>query len=271
MSCGQVRQYLDAWLDGELDDATSQRLEQHARGCSNCTALRAQREALIARVRGGATRFAAPARLVQAIEAARAPATRRRSSAAPRWWHTIIVAGACSALSVALTLVLVRLPPAGSDPSSDELVSRHALSLAGPLVELGSRDRHQVKPWFHGKVDFAPVVRDLTSLGFELEGARLERLSDQPAVAVVYRIRNHPINLFVWRALPQAPPSGVVLSQLRGYALARWSDQGLMFAAVSDVDARDLERFARALEAQAAGLSATEATRPREPNSLPQR
>ena len=157
------------------------------------------------------------------------------------------LAGVCSALSVALTLAVVRLPPSSAtDPSMDVLVSRHVLSLAGPLVEFGSQDRHQVKPWFHGKVDFAPAVRDLSAMGFVLEGARLESLDGRAAAAVVYRIRNHPINLFVWRVSAARPPSDIALSQVRGYAVARWSEQDLMFAAVSDVDPRDLERFARA-------------------------
>jgi anti-sigma factor RsiW len=159
----------------------------------------------------------------------------------------VTLAGVCSALSVTLTLAVVRLPPSpATDPSMDVLVSRHALSLAGPLVAFASQDRHHVKPWFHGKVDFAPAVRDLSAMGFVLEGARLERLDGRAAAAVVYRIRNHPINLFVWRATAPRQPSGIALSQVRGYAVAQWSEQELMFAAVSDVDPRDLERFARA-------------------------
>ena len=244
MSCGQVRQYLDAWLDGELDAMTSEALAAHTRSCAHCTGLKAEREALIARVRAANPRFEVPARLRSAVHSLRAVPGARRLPLL-RWWQAAALAVAASALSVALTLLWVGLPRPGADPANDELVARHVLSLAGPLVEVGSGDRHQIKPWFHGKIDFAPEVRDLTPLGYELQGARMERLAGATAVAVVYRIRNHPINLFVWRAAADGQPSLRVV-RARGFTLARWSDQGLMFAAVSDVEPRDLERFAQA-------------------------
>jgi anti-sigma factor RsiW len=248
VSCSQTRQYLDAWLDGELDSATAQSLETHVRTCPTCNALKAERHALIARVRDAAPRFTAPPQLRRAVEATPWSTLQRRPTRVPRWWHGVALAVASSVLSVVLTVLVVRWPGETGEPSTDELVSLHTRSLAGSLVDLGSRDRHQVKPWFQGKVDFAPIVRDLSALGFELEGARLERLDGHTAVAVVYRIRNHPINLFVWRSQGEVP-TPIHLSRARGFALARWHDQGLGFAAISDADSRDLERFAQALAA----------------------
>jgi anti-sigma factor RsiW len=115
------------------------------------------------------------------------------------------------------------------------------------LVQVAASDRHVVKPWFQGSVDFAPPVRDLSAEGFALLGARLDRIGDQQAAVVVYRIRNHPIDLFVWRANGDAA-APVQPAVERGFSVATWAQQGLRFAAVSDVDARDLERFARAVQ-----------------------
>jgi anti-sigma factor RsiW len=115
------------------------------------------------------------------------------------------------------------------------------------LVQVAASDRHVVRPWFQGKVDFAPPVRDLASEGFTLLGARLDRIGDRNAAVVVYRIRNHPIDLFVWRGGSDTV-APVRLTVARGFSVATWEQQGLRFAAVSDVDSRELERFARALQ-----------------------
>ena len=112
------------------------------------------------------------------------------------------------------------------------------------LTEIASADRHAVKPWFQGKVDFAPAVRDLSAEGYVLLGGRLDHVADGQAAAIVYKVREHVINLFVWRAPgPEDVPLSV--APARGFSLATWTDSGLRFAAISDTDAREIERFAR--------------------------
>ena len=121
----------------------------------------------------------------------------------------------------------------------------HANSLAGSqLIDVASSERHMVKPWFHGKVDFAPPVRDLSANGFALLGARLEHLGDQPAAALVYRIRKHPVNLFIWRG-EQGRARPVRFETAHGFTVGTWSSSGLNFAVVSDVEARKLLVFAQ--------------------------
>ncbi len=106
-----------------------------------------------------------------------------------------------------------------------------------------------VKPWFQGKVVFAPAVRDLSSDGYTLLGGRLDHVAERQAVAIVYRVREHVISLFVWRATtPREEP--LALSSARGFSVASWSEAGLRFAAVSDADTREIERFARLVQAQ---------------------
>ena len=77
--------------------------------------------------------------------------------------------------------------------------------------------------------------------------ARLDHVADRQAAAVVYRVRNHVINLFVWRA--RAGDERFAVSAARGFNLATWSEAGLGYAAVSDVEARDIERFAQLVRA----------------------
>lgn len=80
--------------------------------------------------------------------------------------------------------------------------------------------------------------------GFTLLGARLDHVGDRQATAIVYRVRNHDFNLFVWRAAREGLRTETVLTTTRGFGVANWTQDGLRFAAVSDVDARDLQRFA---------------------------
>ncbi len=141
----------------------------------------------------------------------------------------------------------VRLP----DPR-EPVIARHVASLRGAqnLIQVASSDRHAIKPWFAGRVDFAPTVRDLQSNGFALIGARLDRVASRDTAVIVYRIREHDINLFVWRiATGSAEP--VVASALHGYSIVTWAAEGLGFAAVSDVDSQDLQRFAELVRAPA--------------------
>jgi anti-sigma factor RsiW len=135
----------------------------------------------------------------------------------------------------------------------EHLVASHIASL-GPshrLIEVASSDRHTVKPWFQGKVDFAPTVRDLSGEGYVLLGGRLDHVAEDQAAAIVYRVRGHVINLFVWRAAGAAAEP-LALSTARGFSLATWTDSGLRFAAVSDTDAQEIERFARLVSSSAA-------------------
>jgi anti-sigma factor RsiW len=131
----------------------------------------------------------------------------------------------------------------------DDVVTSHVASLSSgsKLVEVASSDRHTVKPWFAGKTAFAPLVRDLSKDGFALVGGRLDHVGDRQTAAVVYRIRNHYVNLFMWRMLsgPSDEGESVRVIEARGFPLATWSVAGVRYAAISDVQRSDLERFAR--------------------------
>jgi anti-sigma factor RsiW len=111
------------------------------------------------------------------------------------------------------------------------------------LTDVASTDQHTVKPWFVGKLDFAPPVADFSAEGFPLVGGRLDVVGGRSVAALVYNRRKHVINLFVWPSeeADAAPRSGVQ----RGYAWIRWTRGGMSFWAVSDVAASDLEELAR--------------------------
>lgn len=125
---------------------------------------------------------------------------------------------------------------------ADELVADHVRSLqANHLVDVETSSRHVVKPWFDGKVAFAPTVVDFAVQGFPLAGGRLDYVRSQPAAALVYRRGLHVINVFVWPG-DGADRLGTV-SQRNGYRLEHWQAGGLTYWAVSDLDPAELKRF----------------------------
>src|SRR6185437_9388854 len=109
-------------------------------------------------------------------------------------------------------------------------------------IQVASSDAHTVKPWFTGRVDFAPEVKDLTAEGFPLLGARLDYVHGRRVGALVYRRRLHTVNVFMWGA-PGTEDTAPTLATKNGYNLLVWSKGGVTYWAVSDVDARELQRL----------------------------
>jgi anti-sigma factor RsiW len=246
VNCARLYQVLDAHIDGELDRATTGEITTHLAECTACAAFRDQRIALRQDLHAHAPYFKAPAALAPALRRA---LVRSESAAKPRtaglsWLH--VAAFATVAALAGLIGGYWLAQPLPDYPLRDPAVASHVAALAPKrqLIEIASSDRHAVKPWFQGRIDFAPPVKDLTGEGFALLGARLDQVADKPAAAVVYRIREHVVNLFVWRATDRMP-SAIVTSSVRGFSVATWAADGLRFAAVSDVEERELTRFAQ--------------------------
>lgn len=222
--------------DGELSVAEAAELAAHVEGCAECRAIRDELSALSARLRADAPRHTASAALRASLEAQLAPAPVVRLR--PRPWRAIgLVAGGAMAMAASIALFV---PPRMD--ATGEMVASHIRALQpGHLIDVASMDQHTVKPWFDGRIDYAPPVRDFSGAGFPLIGGRLDYLEGRAVAALVYRHDKHIIDLYVWPATGEAAPKAHTIN---GYNVVAWVDHGMRFQAVSDLNSAELEQFA---------------------------
>ncbi|KVQ60109.1 anti-sigma factor family protein [Burkholderia territorii] len=178
-----------------------------------------------------------PARPAPAGPGARAPALPGLG-----WGVALLVALAAAAG------MAVSAHRAETGQTVDELVSSHVRAgLSARDIDVISTDRHTVKPWFNGRLDYAPPVEDLSASGFPLAGGRLDYVGRRRVAVLVYRYRQHVIDVYVWPAGVgrQAAPYATVS---QGYALDRWDAAGMTWWAVTDAEPSALAAFRTALD-----------------------
>ena len=239
MDCPTCEAMVDAYVDGELSVTESAELEQALQLCPGC-----RRRLEAAQEMSGLLRALpdepAPDLLRARIERElRAIAGRPRERL--RWTAmaaSLIVAIGIGWLGGSLT--------GGGDRQTAELISgylRVAMSEHG--VDVASSDRHTVKPWFAGRIDYAPPVHDLTADGFPLLGGRLDVVDGRKVAVLVYRRNQHRLALTLW------PSSGAnsepSLLERDGFALADWRHAGFEMRAVADLAPADMKSFASAV------------------------
>ena len=241
-----IRELLHAYVDGELDLVNARETGRHLQGCADCRqsekAIRDLRDALA----GEATAYRAPAHLRKKVRAAlRREAKSTRQTLSP--W-LMFATGAAFAAAILGFVLFQTTRAARSDALVDQVVANHVRSLlASQLVDVVSSNQHTVKPWFDGKIDFAPQVRDLSASGFPLVGGRLDYLDGKTVAALVYLRNKHPINLFITPA-PTNRTTAPTATARRGYNVLAWTNNGMNYWAVSDLNGTELREFTQLFE-----------------------
>jgi len=251
MNCREAQQWRHALVDGELELAKTAEVENHIADCPNCDKAIEDLKTLRALVRSSEPAFKAPTGLWDRVRPTAASTPESTVVARPRFtrpWLQWAFPAAIATLLVALAFVTISTRSANRQ-TVRELASSHIRSLqAGHLMDVVSTDQHTVKPWFDGKLDFAPTVNNLAAENFPLVGGRLDYIGERTVAALIYSRAKHTINLFIW---PAADGSSALDNAVveRGYNLVHWTDSGMEFWAVSDLNRVELQEFARLFRA----------------------
>ncbi|GAB7525271.1 anti-sigma factor family protein [Paraburkholderia sp. 2C] len=176
-------------------------------------------------------------------------APRAQPFGAAAWRGGALAFTVCAA--VALGVLYTQQRAAAPSGLVDELVSSHVRAqISGRDIDVISSDQHTVKPWFNGRIDYAPPVVDLASSGFPLAGGRLDYVGHRRVAVLTYTHRKHVIDVYVFPDNdPAAGKPGPSLSS-DGYAVARWRDAGMMWWAVTDASSESLTQLEAALRAR---------------------
>jgi anti-sigma factor RsiW len=261
IECSDWELMLHSFIDGELDAIHSLQFEKHLATCAHCANEIERFQALKQVIGQKGVNWRAPAHVrAQVLDAVAREARMRRlqtdrASAGGfsllgfvRQWMFV---PSFAALAASLFLVMGPMGPITSwqarSSVQDEVVASHVRSLlVNHLTDVATSDQHTVKPWFNGKIDFAPPVVDLAPQGFPLVGGRVDYIGGRVVAALVYRRHGHIINLFIW---PSAPGTANTTTR-DGYNIANWTTNELDFTAISDVNAGDMSEFHQAYSEQ---------------------
>jgi anti-sigma factor RsiW len=250
MTCEDARPLLDAHVDRELDLATDREVTRHVSECERCAreveSIRALKKALSESVRARAPQVLRR-RIVDAL--GDSPVVdRTRVTRAARWLPRSSAIAIPAAIAAVLALLLMprTFRVDQGDFLAREVVAAHVRSTqVDHLTDVASSDRHTVKPWFAGKIDFSPPVRDFQAETFKLVGGRVDYLDDRPVAALVYQHGPHVINVFVWPSDgSERIPSLLTRS---GYNLDHFSHAGMNYWIVSDMGVDEMQKLAALL------------------------
>jgi mycothiol system anti-sigma-R factor len=251
MDCVRASELLHGYLDNELDAMHVEEIEKHLGTCVSCREEHDQELKLRSLLQARAPRYAAPAHLRSKIVTAVRSGQResRLRGWFPMGWLQF---GGSLAVTVLLTSAITyySLRSSSTERVVDEVVATHVRSLiTNRLTDVESSDQHTVKPWFNGRVDFSPPVKDLAAQGFPLVGGRLDYVDGRPIAALLYRRRQHWISVFMWPEQSGRDSAPRSFSR-RGYDITQWSAEGLRFYVVSDIASADLGQLVTLLRSE---------------------
>jgi len=273
MNCTDATTLIAAYVDGETSRSQSRMIGKHLLACRECAAQHDALLSLRAQVRAEVPRHAAPAalraRVLAAVENARLQPSARKPTLFDFWrrpgggalastgrgsasvmdrgrWLTGGALAGCAATVLAWFVGTTVIDWRANEDIAAEAVTSHVRATLGhQLIQVASSNQHTVKPWLSARLDYSPPVPDLQSEGFELIGGRVDYVDRHPVATLVYRIRDHNIDVFVRPESARVPPSA--LRTIRGFNVAHATGSGMDWLAVSDVSADVLTAFTQRL------------------------
>jgi anti-sigma factor (TIGR02949 family) len=268
MTCDECGEQLGAYLDQELDAPARETVERHLSGCPRCRSSLEQLRELSVVLRRKLPTYDAPdllrARIDSAVRSLATGAPQRTVPAAAtrtstdrevrRWRLAALAASVLFVISTTYGALSTRGGGSDANPGqrsgdaiAHDVLSSHVRSLMpGHLTDVASTDRHNVKPWFNGRLDYSPPVYDFSDSGFPLVGGRVDYVGSRAVAVLVYQRRQHVISLFTWPAERDAGTPDQRPQQTRqGYHILSWTQGGMTRWAISDLNGEELKEFAR--------------------------
>jgi len=241
MDCPTCEAMVDAYVDGELTAIESAAFEQALEICPGC-----RRRLADARAVSDALR-ALPAAPAPDLLRARIERELRTIAGRPRQRLRWSAMAASLIVAIGIGWLAGSLIGHGTR-ETDELIAGYIrVAMSDHGVEVASSDRHTVKPWFAGRIDYSPPVHDLTAQGFPLLGGRVDLVDGRKVAVLVYRRNQHRLALTLWPS-SSAGNAAPGLSQRDGFALADWRHGGFEMRAVADLAPGDMRSFATAVD-----------------------
>ncbi len=255
MSCQEWQNRLDAYVDEELPPHEVEAFRAHAAGCTGCaSAALALLEAKSATRRAGQRYVASPALRARVMASAIAengmPAVAKIQTPKSRvlsWPGWALAAAALLVLAAGLFFFTNRY----RQPSSlAEFADLHVADLASANpVEVVSTDRHTVKPWFQGRIPFTFDMPELQGSPFTLTGGRVTYFHQEPGAQLLFTYQRHFISAFIFRDTPQLSITGASFADhSTSFNLQTWTQDGLRYVLVSDVNPDALKQLANLLQ-----------------------
>jgi len=249
MNCREAQELIHGFVDSELGLVWNLEMEHHIHECTSCSGAHAGLRAMHTVLSDNSLYFQPPAGLEDRLRARLRKVSRaedRVRTISPSWRGMGIAAALVLCIVGTWQAAMTKQRSSTAETIGQEVVASHVRSLmATHLTDVPSSDHHTVKPWFNGKLDFSPVVADFAARGFVLDGGRLDYLDSRPVAALVYRRRQHVINVFIWPTLQS--DWGIRAFDRQGYHVFDWTKDKVTYWAVSDLNPEEFRQFAEML------------------------
>jgi len=248
MTCGEWRDQLDTYLDGELPAEGMRLLDAHLRTCASCAADALARVQFKRALKSAATRFTPSTQLREEIR-------RKVEGKGRRSWNLgwgLATAALAVLLVVGALTTYLQKQDLRQQHLYSEIADLHVSTLASANpVDVVSTDRHTVKPWFQGKIPFTFNLPDLQNTDFTLQGGRVAYLGQVPGAQLIYQIRKHNISVFIFPEDFVSWKDDSRVAKERAFNLETWKQNGLRYVVFGDVGLEDLNKLATLLKSAA--------------------
>jgi mycothiol system anti-sigma-R factor len=257
MSCTEIREYLFAFLDNELDAHLSIELQNHLDHCPVC----AQQAEIEREVRRQLSRVLADDRAVPDFNATVLAATLADGRAVPgatrfawRHWRAAKLTGIAAAIAAVVMAWTatrdVSTPRAQAGSLADLVVQdyRHFVE-EGKTVQLASADAAEVSAWLRGQTGLEVSIVAMTGQRCKLIGARKCKLAGRPAAFALYDMEGTLVSLVAADAavadmgtMKRADSHGdeVWVDRCEGHTVVAKRAGDLVYVAVSTLPQSDL-------------------------------